>query len=87
MKHLKFDNTTLTAEIFYSAFLSLPESEKESFLSRLFNSFSSQSVAYTAEGKPLSKKQYIQHIENISNQVKEGDFISHEDILKQLENE
>ena len=28
---IKFDGTKLTAELFYSAFLSLPETEQESF--------------------------------------------------------
>ncbi len=86
-QNIKFDGTKLTAELFYSAFLSLPETEKEGFLSRLLNSISCKAVAFTAEGKPLTKKQYIQHIENISKDVKKGNFISHEDMLKDLDNE
>lgn len=86
-QNIKFDGTKLTAELFYSAFLSLPETEKESFLSRLLNSINSKAIAFTSEGKPLNKKQYVQHIENISKDVKKGNFTSHEDILKDLDNE
>jgi len=86
-QNLKFDGTKLTAELFYSAYLSLPDSEKESFLSRLLNSLNSKAIAFTSKGKPLAKKQYIQHIEAISKEVKKGNFISHEDVLKELENE
>ena len=86
-QHLKFDGTQLTAELFYSAFLSLPETEKESFLRRLLNSINSKAVAFTASGKPLSKKQYVQHVENISKEVKKGKFVSHDDVLKELDND
>ena len=86
-QNLKFDGTKLTAELFYSAFLSLPETEKESFLSRLLNSLNNKAIAFTAKGKPLTKKQYVQHIETISKEVKRGNFISHEDVLKELNSE
>ncbi len=86
-QHLKLDSTKLSAELFYSAFLSLSETEKESFLSRLLNSLNSKAISFTSKGKPLSKKQYIQHIENISKEVKKGNFISHDDVLKELDNE
>lgn len=84
---IKFDGTKLTAELFYSAFLSLPETEKESFLSRLLNSLNSKAIAFTTKGKPLTKKQYIQQIETISKEVKKGNFISHQDVLNELDNE
>jgi len=48
------------------------------------NSINSKAIAFTTAGKPLTKKQYIQHIENISKDVKKGNFISHEDMLKDL---
>ncbi len=40
-----------------------------------------KTVAFTVSGKPLTEKQYVQHIENISKNVKNGNFISHEDVL------
>ena len=85
--NLKFDESNLTAELFYSAFLSLSDTEKESFLSRLFNSLNSKTIAFTSKGKPLSKKHYVQYIEAISEDVKNGNYISHEDVLKDIENE
>ena len=85
-QNLKFDSTKLTAELFYSAFLSLPEAEKENFLSRLLNSLNNKVIAFTSKGKPLTKKQYVQHIEMISKDVKKGNFISHENILKKISN-
>ena len=80
-QNTRFDNTKLTAELFYSAFLSLPETEKENFLSRLLNSFNNKVISFTSKGKPLTKKQYVQHIEAVSKEVKKGNFISHEDVM------
>jgi hypothetical protein len=85
--NINLDRSLLTAELFYSAFLSLPETEKESFLVRLFSSFNNKTIAFTSSGKPLTKKQYIQHIEKISNEVKNGKFISHENMLKEARHE
>jgi hypothetical protein len=84
-QNLKLDSSNLTAELFYSAFLSLPDREKETFINRLLNSLNSKAIVITSRGKLLSKKQYVMHIETISKDVKEGNFILHEDILKTLE--
>ncbi|MEI7594956.1 MAG: hypothetical protein WCK02_04350 [Bacteroidota bacterium] len=86
-QEFRFDNTNLNAELFYSAFLSLPEAEKEFFLTRLLNSINSKAISFTSKGKALTKKQYSQHIEAISKDVKNGNFISHEDMLNEAENE
>jgi hypothetical protein len=83
--NIKLENSELTAELCYSAFLSLPEVEKESFISRLLNNLNNNALVITSTGKLLSKKQYIAHIESISHEVKEGNFISHDDVLKDLE--
>ncbi|OFX60565.1 MAG: hypothetical protein A2046_11340 [Bacteroidetes bacterium GWA2_30_7] len=84
---LKYDKSLLTAELFYSAFLSLSEKEKENFFGRLLSNISYKTTAYTSSGKSLTKNQYIKHIEKISKDVKKGNFISHEDMLKDAENE
>ena len=84
-QNIKFDSSNLTAELFYSAFLSLPEAEKETFISRLLNSLNSKAVVITSSGKFLSKKEYSAHVEAISREVKEGNFISHNDIVNTLE--
>lgn len=80
----KYDCSKLSAEQFFAAYQSLPDTEKETFLSRLFNSLGSEAVAVTSNGKILSEMQYITHIESISIEVKEGNFISHEDVLKEM---
>ncbi|MBI5217766.1 MAG: hypothetical protein HY958_02395 [Bacteroidia bacterium] len=81
---MKADLAYRQAELFYSAFLSLPETEKENFLSRLLNSLNDKAIAFTSKGKPLTKKQYVQHIETISKDVKKGNFISHEQLIHQI---
>ena len=43
--NIKLDSSKLTAELFYSAFLNLPDIEKETFISRLLNSLNSKTVA------------------------------------------
>ena len=85
--NIKLDKSQLTADFFYSAFLNLPKSEKENFLSRLFSGLNNKAIGYSSSGKPLTTKQYINHIEKISNEVKEGNFISHENILRETNNE
>ncbi len=86
-QNIKFDDSKLTGELFYSAFLSLSETEKESFLRRLFSSMNQKAVALTIQGKPLTQRQYIQHIEDISSDLKNGNFISHEDMIRELKEE
>ena len=76
------EDSGLTAEQCYSNFLRLPDIEKETFISRFLNSINSKAVAISSSGKLLSKKQYIAHIESISKEVKEGNFISHDEVLK-----
>ncbi|HBX49954.1 MAG: hypothetical protein A2275_04195 [Bacteroidetes bacterium RIFOXYA12_FULL_35_11] len=43
----------------------------------------SKVIAFTTRGTPLVKKQYVQHIINISKDVKNDRFISHEEMLKE----
>jgi hypothetical protein len=43
-------------------------------------------VAYTVTGKPLTLAQYRTKIEQGTNDIKEGKFIPHEDLLKDIEN-
>ncbi len=44
-------------------------------------------VAQTISGKQLTKKAFQEHIYSISSDVKIGNYISHEEMLKELENE
>ncbi len=83
--NIKLENSGLTAELCFSAFLKLPEAEKETFISRFLNNINNNAVAISSTGKVLSKKQYIAHIESIRKEVNEGNFISHDDILENME--
>ena len=44
-------------------------------------------VAQTISGKQLTKKEFQEHIYSISSDVKNGNYISHEEMLKELDNE
>ena len=49
------------------------EVDEESVLEKIEEILdATETVAFTAEGKPLSKKEYISHIENISSKVSNG---------------
>ena len=41
-------------------------------------------VAHTAEGKPLTKSDYLAEIEKAENDFKSGNFISHEQLLENI---
>lgn len=43
-------------------------------------------VGYTAEGKPLTQKEYNQRIDIAEKQLKNGEVISQEDLEKESEN-
>ncbi len=84
---VKMDKSELTAEMFYTAFLGMTNSEKEKFISRFLGSLNKTAVVFTTGGKPLSKKKYSEYVTAISNSVKEGEYIDHSDIEKESDNE
>lgn len=84
---LKMEKSELTAEMFYTAFLGLSNSEKEKFICRFLGSLNKTFVVFTTGGKPLNKKNYTEYIASISNIVKEGEYIDHSDIEKEIANE
>lgn len=45
------------------------------------NYYQDEIVAFYPDGKPMSKKEYSNSIEIANNQVKEGDFISADELL------
>ncbi|AUC22846.1 MULTISPECIES: hypothetical protein [Polaribacter] len=47
------------------------------------NYYQDEIVAFYPDGKPMTKNNYITDIETANNQVKEGDYIS----VEELENE
>ena len=40
-------------------------------------------VAYTADGRPLTKKQYIKEIEEAEAQIEKGEYIAMEELEKE----
>lgn len=45
-----------------------------------------ETVAYTLEGKPLSEKDYLKELEIAENEINSGQFISQEELEKEVEN-
>lgn len=45
-----------------------------------------KAVAYTIEGKPLTKGAYEKELEIAGNEIKNGQFITQEDLEKEAEN-
>ena len=43
-------------------------------------------VGYTAKGKPITKIEFKNRVKAASKRVKSGDFISHEEIEKEVDN-
>ncbi len=43
-------------------------------------------VGLTVDGKPLNKEAYIRNLDEARNQIKEGKFLSQEELEKQSEN-
>lgn len=43
-------------------------------------------VGYTAKGEPLTKKEYNLRLEKAEKQITSGDFITQEDLEKEVEN-
>ena len=42
-------------------------------------------VAYTISGESLTKEMYIQKVKEAEKRVNEGEYISHEDLLKEMQ--
>jgi hypothetical protein len=43
-------------------------------------------VVHTVKGEPLTKSQYIRKIEEAKKRIDNGQFTSHDDLLKDVEN-
>ncbi len=41
-------------------------------------------VAYTITGEPLTKEQYIKDLKQAEEEIEKGEFISHEDLKKEV---
>ncbi len=43
-------------------------------------------VAYTTRGEPLTKAKYIQQIKDAEKRIENGQFTTHEDLMKEAKN-
>lgn len=43
-------------------------------------------VAHTVEGKPLNRKEYKEELERALQEIRNGNFTTHEDLLKEMKN-
>lgn len=49
------------------------------------NDSSTDIIAYTISGEPLTKEMYIQKIKEAEKRIDEGNFTTHEDLLKEMQ--
>lgn len=43
-------------------------------------------VAHTVAGKPLTRKEYKEELERALQEIRNGNFTTHEDLLKEMKN-
>jgi len=60
---------------------------KASLLDKISNILDEEmTVGYTTDGKPLTMKQYNERLLVAEKQIKSGDFITHENLEKEVDN-
>lgn len=60
---------------------------KASLLDKISNILDEEmTVGYTTDGKPLTKKQYNERLLIAENQIESGDYTTHENLEKEIEN-
>ena len=64
----------------------LLQTQKPSLLERIKKVFDTEIVAYTAEGKPLSKSAYRKELLEAEAEIERGEFITQEDLEQESEN-
>ena len=64
----------------------LLQTKKESILARIKAVFEEDIVAYTAEGKPLTKLAYKKELLEAEAEIALGEFTTQEDLEKESEN-
>lgn len=73
---------------FIEQFINTINDDKIELFESLLESQSEENeiVAYTVKGEPLTKKQYIQEIEESEKDIAAGRVISASDLLKEIKN-
>ena len=74
---------------FIEQFMQIINIEKIERLENIMNeelNHSDDVVAYTVQGKPLTKDQYIDKVKNADKAIDRGEFTTVEDLEKEVEN-
>lgn len=72
----------------YNDILLLSEADQEDLCLRIqkkLHKNQPEIVAYTVQGKPLTRKQYVHEIDKALKQIEQGKIISDEDMQKEIE--
>jgi len=64
----------------------LLQTQKESILARIKTVFEEEIVAYTVDGKPLTKSAYKKELLDAEAEIERGEFTTQEDLEKEAEN-
>jgi len=64
----------------------LLQTQKESILTRIKEIFEQDIVAYTAEGRPITKSVYKKELLEAEAEIARGEFTTQEDLEKESEN-
>ena len=80
MKHINVENI-------YNEIVLLSDSDRNNLYNRIKKEFfqNKEIVAYTTAGEPLSKKQYIEKIERAIVEADEGELITDDELVKEIE--
>jgi len=64
----------------------LLQTQKKSILARIKEVFEQDIVAYTGDGKPLTKSAYKKELLEAEAEIERGEFTTQEDLEKESEN-
>lgn len=73
---------TMTVKNLYNSFIRMTPSEQYEFISCI-NDYENQTVAYAANGRPLTRNQYREHVHAGIAQYAEGHYKSLEDLCEE----
>jgi len=64
----------------------LLQTQKETILTRIQKVFEEEVVAYTVDGKPLTKSAYKKELLEAETEIEQGKFTTQEDLERESEN-
>jgi hypothetical protein len=77
----------MSAESIYSEIVLLSNTEKDKLYNRIKKDLhqNSETVAYTVDGRPLTKGEYIEQINLGLRQIENGELITDEELQKEID--